>query len=534
MSYMLTYINGLSTAYSKVRLGLRQQADENYAREIMQLFTIGLYKLYINGTTQLDDDGNEIRTYTNFDISEYAKVYTGFQRQSDRGNIDGHYNLVDPLKTRADYKDHLPKMGLDSQYIGDGYPLCSDLPDQHFLKKGATYLLLGSDPNPTLLKDPSTWWQAAAKRLSLDFDGALAQYLCNDDGTECKPQAKVTLTQDIVCTGIECDLDSPRTFEVADGIWFEYMRPPCVHTAFYDNAQTIKRPWSDGFEYFMCGNPVVADAGTTCCNVDQSWDSPWRKENFGGERVTLAEATQRCDAANNERLCVEPWADKNDCKDITQGGCDTYQFYWSSESCTMQAKINKEGNIAIVHKHHVPKPKTTENQEHVWHTYRQVDEKTIMNFRVDWKSDIDNFLDDYDGNCAASNCWTNEFDGLCQCNVTVSETPAFEDTTELVSADSVLSTATFGVFDMVSSQMSFVSSGVDNVEIDSASATTFTIDTVFKVVDSNGIVRYRKNLGSTAQLGDAGPELRTPVSFWVSYFTSQMKKTSPNESFSHD
>jgi uncharacterized protein (DUF1800 family) len=51
--------------------------DENYAREIMQLFTIGLYELNQNGTYILDGDGNRIPTYDNDDIKEFAKVFTG-------------------------------------------------------------------------------------------------------------------------------------------------------------------------------------------------------------------------------------------------------------------------------------------------------------------------------------------------------------------------------------------------------------------------------------------------------------------------
>lgn len=51
--------------------------DENYAREIMQLFTIGLYELNPDGTQKLDDEGKPIPTYNNDDIKEMAKVFTG-------------------------------------------------------------------------------------------------------------------------------------------------------------------------------------------------------------------------------------------------------------------------------------------------------------------------------------------------------------------------------------------------------------------------------------------------------------------------
>ena len=51
--------------------------DENFAREIMQLFSIGLYELKPNGTYQRDDNGNLIPTYTNEEIKAFSRVFTG-------------------------------------------------------------------------------------------------------------------------------------------------------------------------------------------------------------------------------------------------------------------------------------------------------------------------------------------------------------------------------------------------------------------------------------------------------------------------
>lgn len=50
-------------------------ADENYAREIMQLFSIGLYELNADGTTR---GPTPIETYTHDDIKGLAKVFTGW------------------------------------------------------------------------------------------------------------------------------------------------------------------------------------------------------------------------------------------------------------------------------------------------------------------------------------------------------------------------------------------------------------------------------------------------------------------------
>jgi uncharacterized protein (DUF1800 family) len=55
-----------------------RQPDENYGREVMQLFTIGLYQLNNDGTRKLDASGQPIETYTNSDVSNLARVFTGY------------------------------------------------------------------------------------------------------------------------------------------------------------------------------------------------------------------------------------------------------------------------------------------------------------------------------------------------------------------------------------------------------------------------------------------------------------------------
>jgi uncharacterized protein (DUF1800 family) len=52
--------------------------DENYAREVQQLFSIGLVQLQPDGTLMLDASGQPIPTYNQTTISETAKVFTGW------------------------------------------------------------------------------------------------------------------------------------------------------------------------------------------------------------------------------------------------------------------------------------------------------------------------------------------------------------------------------------------------------------------------------------------------------------------------
>ncbi|MGC6567562.1 MAG: DUF1800 family protein [Akkermansiaceae bacterium] len=81
--------------------------DENYAREVMQLFSIGLWELNQDGTRKADSDGEFIQTYTNDDITEFARVFTGLWFA---GNDWGYRTGQDeehlaPMELHSDYHD---------------------------------------------------------------------------------------------------------------------------------------------------------------------------------------------------------------------------------------------------------------------------------------------------------------------------------------------------------------------------------------------------------------------------------------------
>lgn len=61
-----------------------RQPDENYAREVMQLFTIGLYQLNLDGTPKTDMAGKPIETYVQDDVSNLARVFTGYDYDYSR------------------------------------------------------------------------------------------------------------------------------------------------------------------------------------------------------------------------------------------------------------------------------------------------------------------------------------------------------------------------------------------------------------------------------------------------------------------
>jgi uncharacterized protein (DUF1800 family) len=111
--------------------------DENYAREVMQLFSIGLYELNLDGSLKINTSSVPIPTYTSSDISNLAKVFTGwswacpstsnqcFNSGVDVGSVSDTNRLIKPMKPYPQFHSTGPKKFLNVT-----------IPDQ------------GSNPNP--------------------------------------------------------------------------------------------------------------------------------------------------------------------------------------------------------------------------------------------------------------------------------------------------------------------------------------------------------------------------------------------------
>jgi hypothetical protein len=72
--------------------GTGQHANENYARELMQLFTIGTALLNEDGSLQLDSSSNPIPTYTQAQVQEFALAYTGWTYPTMPGATQQKHN----------------------------------------------------------------------------------------------------------------------------------------------------------------------------------------------------------------------------------------------------------------------------------------------------------------------------------------------------------------------------------------------------------------------------------------------------------
>ncbi|MFK7916607.1 MAG: DUF1800 family protein [Ilumatobacter sp.] len=92
--------------------------DENYAREVMQLFTIGLWELNQDGTRRTDGSGNPIPTYDTEDILGLARVFTGL-RSPDVGDDPARHVL--PLMSTGDFADRYHETG-EKRFLGTVIP----------------------------------------------------------------------------------------------------------------------------------------------------------------------------------------------------------------------------------------------------------------------------------------------------------------------------------------------------------------------------------------------------------------------------
>jgi len=128
------YLNTLGNEKENPELNIRP--DENFAREVMQLFTIGLEELNQDGTSKLDQSGTVFETYGPETIREYAKVFTGWHL---RGTTPEYWpnaltnfseveeRAVFPMEPVEEYHQKTEKFLLRDYYIPPGQSAEEDL-----------------------------------------------------------------------------------------------------------------------------------------------------------------------------------------------------------------------------------------------------------------------------------------------------------------------------------------------------------------------------------------------------------------------
>ncbi|VAW47663.1 hypothetical protein MNBD_GAMMA03-1411, partial [hydrothermal vent metagenome] len=142
--------------------------DENFARELMQLFAIGLYRLNVDGSYQVGSDNLPIPVYSQEDVNNMARVLTGWTRKLSyvnnkfiRGsNTPGGY--TEQMECVNEYHDQDEKVLLD-RTIPSGQSCEQDLDDaldilfEHpnvgpYISRHLITRLVTSNPSPNYIR----------------------------------------------------------------------------------------------------------------------------------------------------------------------------------------------------------------------------------------------------------------------------------------------------------------------------------------------------------------------------------------------
>lgn len=179
--------------------------DENYAREIMQLFTIGLYELNQDGTYVTDGQGNRIPTYDNDDIREFAKVFTGLgpagieDQYPDitlRFGVGHRFARKDiPMAMYEDWHEQGSKQLLNDYTIPSGQSGMQDIDDainhlfnHHntgpFISKRLIQQLVKSNPSPGYVSRVSAAFNNT-KGVRGDMKAVIKAILLDDEARSC-------------------------------------------------------------------------------------------------------------------------------------------------------------------------------------------------------------------------------------------------------------------------------------------------------------------------------------------------------------
>ena len=193
----------------KADYALNTRPDENYAREIMQLFTIGLLELNNDGSLKLDEEGNPIPTYDNDDIEELAKVFTGLYYAN---NIDGSpaswggststnrttgadYSGV--MKMYPEYHDITEKKMIDGSTLPAGRNGMDDVEDvldllfKHpntgpFISYRLIQNFVKSNPTPGYVNRVASVFNNNGKGVRGDLKAVIKAILTDPEARDCK------------------------------------------------------------------------------------------------------------------------------------------------------------------------------------------------------------------------------------------------------------------------------------------------------------------------------------------------------------
>ncbi len=178
--------------------------DENYARELMQLFSIGLYELNLDGSRKTDINGAFIPTYDNNIIQEFSKVLTGFTWGDaflfgQSANSVLSYTI--PMQVFDSWHEPGPKYLLNNFVVPDRSPVDADADIQDgldnifnhpnvgpFLAHKLIQRLVKSNPSSQYIERVATAFNDNGAGVRGDMMAVIKAILLDEEARNCNAQ----------------------------------------------------------------------------------------------------------------------------------------------------------------------------------------------------------------------------------------------------------------------------------------------------------------------------------------------------------
>jgi uncharacterized protein (DUF1800 family) len=191
---MGVYLSHLRNEKSNPAVG--RFPDENYAREIMQLFSIGLFELRLDGSFVLSGTGEPIPTYDNGDITEFAKIFTGLAFDGpDSDFSQGLAVWTEPMRMYESHHEQGPKQLLRGKYVPAGQTGLQDINDaidnlfEHpnvapFVARRLIQRLVTSNPSPGYIERVASVFADDGSGVRGDMKAVIAAVLLDSEATD--------------------------------------------------------------------------------------------------------------------------------------------------------------------------------------------------------------------------------------------------------------------------------------------------------------------------------------------------------------
>lgn len=213
--------------------------------------------------------------------------------------------------------------------------------------------------------------------------------------------------------------------------------------------------------------------------------------------MSFATAQERC--GGEDSLCRRdrrPSCEEDDENIGTR--CYDNNYFWTANSCTLQAKIEANGKVGIVHR---PPDVLLNETAFIVHA----DTRTF--FRVDWEGDFREIV----AACGTVGSCVQTEDGACLCEVTVVQRQVF-DGANLPTAEDILSQLHVGAHEQHGQTMASSSSnGVNAYNLGPDGL--LLPESIFELVDNHGRRHLRKNSKSNVVIAGSDISFRNPVHF---------------------